>query len=120
MVKKLTKESVLEGANRRENLYVREYDAEVVIRPLTDGELSKVFAILGNIPIKEDGTPDTSKIEVSKNLDALRLATSLGLVEPNLTFEEVSTMKFGAPEYIGMKILELSGVAGPEQAKKKG
>lgn len=119
MVKRLTKEIILEGTNRREPLYVKEYDAEVIIRPLTDGELSKVFAILGNIPIREDGTPDTSKIEVSKNLDALRLATSLGLVEPKLTLEEVAAMKFGVPEYIGMKILELSGVTGPEQAKKK-
>jgi len=29
-------------------------------------------------------------------------------------------MKFGAPEFIGMKVLELSGVAPAEQAKKKG
>lgn len=120
MVKRLTKEHILEGTNIRETFFLKEYEADVIIRPLTDGELSKVFTVLGNIPVKEDGTPDISNIEISKNLDALRLATSLGLVEPKLTFEEVASMKFGAPETIGMKVLELSGVVGPEQAKKKG
>ncbi len=119
MPNRLTKEAILEGTNRRVTLHVPDYDADVVVRPLSDGELSKVFALLGDIPVKEDGTPNIDKVEVAKNLEALRLATSLGLVEPKLTLDEVASMKFGVPELVGMKILEVSGVAPPADVKKK-
>jgi len=115
---RLTKQAILEGANARATVHVREYGADVVIRPLTDGELTKVFATVGAVSLKEDGTPDFSKVDLSKNL-ALRLVVSMGMVEPKLTVEEVGSMKFGVPEYIGMKILEMSGVAGVEAPKKK-
>ncbi len=98
---------------------MKEYGAEVVIRALSDGELSKIFTIIGPVPLQPDGTPDLSKTEIEKNFEALRLATSMGLVEPQLDAKDVAEMKFGAPEYIGMKILEMSGVAPPELAKKK-
>jgi hypothetical protein len=55
-----------------------------------------------------------------KNFEALRLATSQALVEPKLTLEEVSEMKFGVPELIGTKVLEISGVTSTEEAEKKG
>jgi hypothetical protein len=119
MARKLTKQNILDGVNKRESLFIKDYDGEVVIRPLTDGELTKVFAVLGNIQLKEDGTPNVSRVEIAKNLEALRIATSLGLVEPALTVEEVASMKFGIPEYIGTRILEISGVAGPQEVKKK-
>ena len=99
---------------------MREYGAEVVIRPLTDGELSRIFSVIGPVPLRQDGSPDMNNIEIEKNFEALRLATSMGLVEPQLDIKDVTGMKFGAPEYIGMKILEISGVAPPEFAKKKG
>jgi hypothetical protein len=91
----------------------------VVIRPLTDGELSRIFSIIGPVPLNPDGSPDLSRIEIDKNFEALRLATSIGLVEPHLEAKEVGEMKFGVPEFVGMKILEISGVAPPEEAKKK-
>lgn len=91
----------------------------MVVRPLTDGELSRIFSIVGPIPLRPDGTPDLARVEVDKNFDALRLAASIGMVEPQLDTKEVAEMKFGVPEAIGMKILEISGVAPPEQAKKK-
>jgi hypothetical protein len=116
---RLTKQAILEGANARATVHVREYGADVVIRPLTDGELTKVFATVGAVSLKEDGTPDFSKVDLSKNFEALRLVVSMGMVEPKLTVEEVGSMKFGVPEYIGMKILEMSGVAGVEAPKKK-
>jgi hypothetical protein len=118
-MKRLTKEHILEGINRKESLYIKDYNAEVVIHPLSDGELSKIFSLLGPLPLMPDGTPDTSKVELHKNFEALRLATSLGLVEPKLTLVEVASMKFGVPEYIGMRVLEISGVAPPETSKKK-
>ncbi len=71
------------------------------------------------MPLRADGTPDLSKIEVDKNFEALRLATTLGLVEPKLEEGDVAEMKFGVPEYIGMKVLEISGIAPPDQGKKK-
>ena len=117
---RLTKQAILEGAKRTITLTLEEYKgADVVIRPLTDGELSKIFSIIGNVPLKKDGTPDLSKIDIHKNFEALRMATSMGLVEPKLTLKEVAGMKFGAPEYIGMKVLELSGVTGSEAQKKR-
>ena len=118
-IKRLTKEDILEGASRRETLVIKDYNAEVVIRPLTDGELSKIFAAIGPIPLMPDGTPDTSKIELDKNFEVLKLAASLGLVDPRLSLEELANMKFGVPEYVGMAVLEMSGAGPPETVKKK-
>jgi hypothetical protein len=117
---KLTKEDILQGANRRIVLPLQDYEKkEVVVHPLTDGELSQIFSIIGPVPLASDGTPDLGKVELHKNFEALRLAASLGLVEPKLTVEEVGMMKFGVPEFIGMRVLELSGVGPPEIIKKK-
>ena len=118
-MRKLTKEDILHGSNKRETLQLKEYEAEVVIHPLTDGELSRIFSIIGPVPVTPDGMPDLSKVELDKNFEALRLAASLGLVEPKLDVEEVAKMKFGIPEFIGMRVLEISGVLPPEIAKKK-
>jgi hypothetical protein len=118
-MRKLTKEDILQGSNRKETLQLKDYEAEVVIHPLTDGELSQIFSIIGPVPMAPDGTPDLTKIELDKNFEALRLAASLGLVEPKLAVDEVAKMKFGVPEFIGMKVLEISGVMPPELAKKK-
>jgi hypothetical protein len=116
---KLTKQAILEGTKARETLALKEYgNAEVTIRPLTDGELTKIFAVIGNIPLKKDGTPDLTKVAINKNFEALRMAASMGLDDPKLTSEEVANMKFSVPEYIGMKVLELSGVT-EGQAQKK-
>ena len=116
---RLTKQVILEGAKARQTITVKEYgNAEVVIRPLTDGELTKIFSIVGNVPVKKDGTPDLNKVDIYKNFEALRMAASMGLEDPKLTPEEVASMKFSVPEYIGMKVLELSGVT-EGQAQKK-
>jgi hypothetical protein len=117
---RLTKEAILEGTKAKVTLKVEQYGANVVIRPLTDGELTKIFSIVGSLPLKEDGTPDLSKIDVTRNFEALRHATAMGLDDPKLTLEEIEKMKFGVPEYIGMKVLELSGVTGADISKKKG
>ena len=43
------------------------------------------------------------------------------MVEPNLSLDEISKMKFGVPEFIGMRVLELSGVSfNEEDIRKKG
>lgn len=116
---KLTKQVILEGTKLRETLNLKEYaDSEVTIRPLSDGELTKIFEVIGNVPLKKDGTPNLNKVDIYKNFEALRLAASLGLEDPKLSLDEVANMKFGTPEYIGMKVLELSGVTG-EKAQKK-
>lgn len=117
--RRLTKEDILKGKERYEPIFVDDYDAEVVIRPLTDGELTEIFNLIGSVPLNPDGSPDITRMDVNKNFEALRLATSQGMVEPKLTLEEVGDMKFGVPEYIGTRVLELSGVTSPEDAKKK-
>ncbi|HIH44877.1 MAG TPA: hypothetical protein HA257_07350 [Candidatus Methanoperedenaceae archaeon] len=119
-MKKLTKEDILKGKEKRETLHLDSYDADIVLRPLTDGELSEIFSILGSIPLKPDGTPDVGKIDVTKNFKALRLAASLGMIEPKLSAEDVGDMKFGVPEFIGTRVLELSGISSAQGAKKKG
>lgn len=119
-MRKLTKEDILKGKNRREVLHIEEYDADVVIRPLTDGELTEILSAMGNVRIKEDGSLDMSEVDLAKNIQALRLAASMGLVEPKLTVEELSEMMFGVPEFIGAKVLEISGVAPREELLKKG
>lgn len=116
-MKKLTKEDILKGKDRHETLHLDAYGSDVVIRPLTDGELSEVFAVIGSIPLKDDGTPDASKVDITRNFKALRLVTSLGMVEPKLAEAEVGEMKFGVPEFIGTRILELSGIT--HTVKKK-
>ncbi len=116
---KLTKQAILEGTRVRSTITVKEYGADVVIRPLTDGELTKIFGVVGAIPLKADGTPDIAGMDVSKNFEALRLAASMGMEEPKLTVDEVASMKFGVPEYVGMKVLELSGVSGEGASQKK-
>jgi hypothetical protein len=93
----------------------------VVIRPLTDGELSKVFGTIGSISVSDNGTPNVASVDISKNLEALRTAASIGMVEPSLSLDDISKMKFGVPEFIGMKVLELSGVSfNEEDVRKKG
>lgn len=119
MTRRLSKEDILQGTSKQESLHLNDYGAEVLLRPLSDGELSKIIELLGNVPLKEDGTPDTTKVDVTKNLEALRMAASLGLVDPKLSKEEVGAMKFGVPEQIGTRVLELSGVAFSEQDLKK-
>lgn len=118
-MRRLTKEDILQGSNKKEVLQLKDYDAEVVIHPLTDGELSRIFSIIGPVPVTPDGFPDLSKVELDKNFEALRLAASLGLVEPELDVDVVAKMRFGVPEFIGMRVLEISGVLPPEVAKKK-
>ncbi|HTY90429.1 MAG TPA: hypothetical protein VMC84_04565 [Methanocella sp.] len=116
-MKKLTKEDILKGKDRQETVHIDVYESSVVIRPLTDGELSSVFAVIGSIPLKEDGTPDPASVDITKNFKALRLVTSLGLVDPRLSEDEVADMKFGVPEFIGTRILEISGIS-PNIKKK--
>jgi hypothetical protein len=118
-MKKLTKEDILHGKDHYETLNIDIYGADVVVRPLTDGELSDVLAILGGVPMNGGGTLDTEKLDVTKNFKALRLAASLGLVDPKLTIDEVADMKFGVPELIGTKVLELSGLSSTAETKKK-
>ena len=67
-MRKLTKEDILQGSNKKEALQLKDYDAEVVIHPLTDGELSQVFSIIGPVPMAPDGTPDLSKVELGQRL----------------------------------------------------
>lgn len=118
-MKKLTKQDILKGKEAHETLHVEQYGSDVEIRPLTDGELTEVLGLIGSIPLTPAGTPDTGRIDLTKNFQALRFAVSMGMVEPKLTIEEVGEMKFGVPEFIGTKILELSGITTEAAAKKK-
>ena len=112
---KLTKEDILEGTRKRITFSLEEYDGkEVIVRPLSDSEVSKIISIIGPLSLSENekNRDDMNlDIDIHKNIEALRLATEIGLVEPKLTKEEIQSMKFGVPEKIGTIILENSGVS---------
>ena len=107
----LTKQNVIQGTNLRKTVHLEYYDKDVIVRPLTDGELTEVFRVVGNVPLNEEGLPDLSLVDISKNLEALRLVTSMGLVEPMMSIEEVGEMRFGTPGFLAKTILELSGLS---------
>jgi hypothetical protein len=112
---KLTKEDILEGIRKRITVSLEEYDGkEVIVRPLSDSEVSKIISIIGPLSISENEKKKDDMnldIDIHKNIEALRLATEIGLIEPKLTKEEIQSMKFGVPERIGTIILENSGVS---------
>ena len=86
--------------------------------PLSDAEITQILSKIA-LPVADDGSSKDSKVDLQKNFEALRLAVSLGMVEPKLTYEEVAKMKFGVPEFIGTFILQLSGVSSPDVTKKR-
>ena len=106
----LTKADILMGKDKRETVHLDHYNKDVVVRPLTDGELSQVFEVIGNVPLNEQGLPDLNKVDISTNLRALRLITAMGLVEPRMTEDEVAEMRFGTPGILAKHILEISGL----------
>ena len=112
---KLTKEDILEGTRKRITVSLEEYGGkEVIVRPLSDSEVSKIISIIGPLSLSENEKKKDDMnldIDIHKNIEALRLATEIGLVEPKLTKEEIQSMKFGVPERIGTIILENSGVS---------
>jgi hypothetical protein len=108
--KLLTKADILMGKDKRVTVHLEHYDKDVVVRPLTDGELSQVFEVIGNVPLNEQGLPDLNKVDISTNLRALRLITAMGLVDPRMTEDEVAEMRFGTPGILAKHILEISGL----------
>ena len=106
----LTKSDILLGKDKHITVHLDHYDRDVIIRPLTDGELSNVFNVIGNVPLNENGLPDLNMVDISTNLRALRMISALGLVEPQMTEEEVAEMRFGTPGILAKHILEISGL----------
>jgi hypothetical protein len=106
----LTKEDILRGAQKREVLRLGGYERDVVLRPLTDAELTEVFRVFGPVPLDPSGFPRLDRVSVSENLVAMRKIAALGLVEPRLSEDEVGGMSFGAPAQIAHRVLEISGV----------
>lgn len=106
----LTKADILLGRDKRITVHLDHYNKDVIIRPLTDGELSAVFEVIGNVPLNEQGLPDLNAVDISTNLRALRIITSMGLVEPEMSEDDVSEMRFGTPGILAKHILEISGL----------
>jgi hypothetical protein len=116
----LTKADILQGKNRREKVFLEYYNKNVVIRPLTDGELTDLFKQMGNVRVNPDGTIDLSSVDVSTNLKMLRQIVSMALVEPEMSESEIAEMRFGVPGIIARHVLEISGLGpGGAEATKK-
>jgi len=107
----LSKEDILKGAQKREVLRLPGYEKDVVVRPLTDAELTEVFRVFGAVPVDESGFPRLDQVSVSDNLVAMRKIAAAALVEPRLSEDDVGAMQFGAPAQIAQRVLEISGVA---------
>ena len=80
-MKRLTKEDILEGTRRRDNIFVKEYGREVVIRPLSDEEITIILSktsisIAGENPPPPPATGNS--IDLEKNFEALRLVCLYG------------------------------------------
>lgn len=110
MSRYLTKADILLGKELEEKVFLEKYQKEVIIRPLTDGELTLVFETIGNVPLNENGIPDLNMVDISTNLKALRKVAAIGLVDPKLSENDVANMKFGVPGFLAKKILEISGL----------
>jgi hypothetical protein len=121
----LIRQDIVQGASKRVNLDVkividgRLVADKVIIRPLTYGELIPVLSKVEPLGMSPDGTLDASKAGLAKHLEAYGQAASLGLVEPKISLEELYRAEGMVPAFIGAKILEISGVAAPDAAKKK-
>ncbi len=107
----LKKSDVLLGKKKHLTVHLEHYDKDVIIRPLSDGELSAVFDVIGNVPLNKDGLPDLNMVDIGTNLRALRMITAIGLVEPELTEDDVGEMRFGTPGILAKHILEISGLS---------
>jgi hypothetical protein len=120
-MKPLTREDILEGANKTSTISLAEYNnAEVTLRPLNYSEISKILEMMGPMQLSPDGSPDPTKtVELHKNFEALRLAATMALVNPQLKPEDISKMKFSAIARIGSVVLEMSGLSSGEEIKKK-
>ena len=52
---KLTKEDILEGTRKRITVTLEEYGGkEVIVRPLSDSEVSKIISIIGPLSLSEN------------------------------------------------------------------
>ena len=52
---KLTKEDILEGTRKRITVSLEEYGGkEVIVRPLSDSEVSKIISIIGPLSLSEN------------------------------------------------------------------
>jgi hypothetical protein len=119
-MKPLTREDILKGASKTVTISLAEYDAEVTLRPLNYAEISKILEMMGPVQLSPDGSPDPTKtVELHKNFEALRLAATMALVQPELKPEDISKMKFSAIAHMGSVALEMSGLSSPDEIKKK-
>lgn len=106
----LTRSDILLGTEKREEMTVTGYDKDVIIRPLSEGEICKVFDAVGGIGVDSDGYPDTVSLGFTGHLGLLRRIAQLGMVEPQLQLDDIGSMPFGIPGEIASRVLEISGM----------
>jgi hypothetical protein len=119
------KQDIIQGASKRLSLDIkivvngRLVAEKAIIRPLTYGEIIPLLSKVEPLGLSPDGTLDASKAGLAKHLEVYGHAASMGLVEPKMSLEELYLADGMVPAFIGAKVLEISGVAAPETAKKK-
>lgn len=120
----LTKAQILAGRNYTEQVYIAALGGEVKIRPLTDGELTRLQAeLLAKFNLPEGVSPngfelgklDLSKFDLGSLVEAQRnmewqIAALCLVDEEPWTVEEIKSLPPGVPSLIAKRVLEISGV----------
>jgi len=134
--RKLTKEDIIRGVKKVEDVVFEELGGSITLRPLTDGEYLHAQIIVLNA-MKAGGSLDELKkaaadakkkgskgnpfdgMNIQMDVGALTEAeyeqsvyiVSCGMIDPKLTLAEVKDMQpIGIVKKIATKILEMSGV----------
>lgn len=129
-LRQITREDLLLGKNRVEDVYIPELEGTLPLRPLTDGEWAQVQNIqrrgmrLRTDPVEagagkkgkqvappvrvEFDLEEFTRAEYEADILIVRYGVALN---PPLTDEDVRNMKAGVPAAIAREILKITGVS---------
>lgn len=123
---RITKEMVLKGPRFREHVPVPELgeDAELVIRPLTDGEFAEIQQIImADIPFAGADSLDKAELKITEVVEREKkakytaLAFALSVDGESWTPEDVGNLPPGVPDRLYKRLSEISGF--PFEAPQK-
>lgn len=109
------KEKILKGKEYTKNVYVEAYDTDVVIKPLTSGQLEEVLRILEERGINVSDTESLQK-SLYKNISAMRIVCKYGLADPDERDLVDDIIGGDAVAVIGMEILAITNSSNKEMA----
>lgn len=116
----LTKEQLLAGKEYTEQMEIPDLGGTVTIRPLTAREWNKISnSLLKGMEVPAGGGLDKNRLRQVKinvesvmenTFEAKTMVVSKGMVSPELTPDEVGSLKPGIIEQINKRIRQISGI----------